>query len=130
MAAFRLGAERHRPVSREGGCGLGAPRGRSALSCERHRPFMDSLATGAPSDALRSDRALARRGARLRATLQRPKAGSRLRRDHGAHRRRAAREHLERSGFVIMEKPPSAGGATVGFAATEACSLEILHARR
>jgi hypothetical protein len=23
-------------------------------------------------------------------------------------------EHLERSGFVIMKKPPSAGGATIG----------------
>jgi hypothetical protein len=37
-------------------------------------------------------------------------------------------EHLEQSGFVIMKKPPSAGGVTLGrglrFAATEACSLK------
>ena len=40
MVAFRLWLSGFQPVSREGGCGLGAPRGRAALSCERHRPFV------------------------------------------------------------------------------------------
>ena len=35
VVAFRLWLSGFQPVSREGGCGLGAPRGRAALSCER-----------------------------------------------------------------------------------------------
>ena len=60
-----------------------------------------------------------RLGHRLRAAIRRSQAHASRRRDHGSHRRRTTRGVLERAGFVVMKRPPMAGGAAIGFGARD-----------
>ena len=50
-----------------------------------------------------------RRGARVRAAIRAAQAKARRQFLHGGPRSEAARAHLERAGFVVMEKPPLGG---------------------